>query len=119
MSKIGKAFMSLILDKKARTALEQSAARPKDMPSPAPAPVAAPQEHEAALQERLQAKLDEVQNRPPPSANPSRRELIQNARRVHASKQTILNDLSDEQRLKLQVLAMRAMMPSSGGKSDN
>ena len=124
MSKIGKAFMSLILDKKAREALETAQARPKARPNPAsrdaaPAPPPKPEPQGRALQDQLHAKLDEVQSRPRPSAAPSRQELIQNARRVHASKQAVLSDLSDEQRLKLQVLAMRAMRPSRGNKSDN
>ena len=44
---------------------------------------------------------------------PERAALIQNAMKVHSAKQTILAHLTDEQRAKLQSIAMKAMMPQS------
>ncbi|MBL4615903.1 MAG: hypothetical protein JKY27_13680 [Magnetovibrio sp.] len=113
MSKIGKALMSLLLDKKARDALHTAQQQPRparatSRPAP-PSPVAPPQ---LSVKAQLAAKLDEVQNRPKNNGSPDRKQLIQNAMRVRSSKQDILSDLSQEQRLKLQVLAMKAMMPN-------
>jgi len=125
MSKIGKAFMSLLLDKKAREALENAAARPKSAPQPAshPAshPAAAPQQRpepsQASIKAQLDATLDGIQNRPQnapgQTASPTRQQLIQAARRVHAARQDVLDDLSAEQKMKLQVMAMKAMAPKS------
>ena len=44
---------------------------------------------------------------------PERAALIQNAMKVHSAKQTILAHLTDEQRAKLQSIAMKAMLPQS------
>jgi len=114
MSKIGKAFMSLILDKKARDALENAAQRPK----PKARPVNAPREEpsEASIKAQLHAKLEGVQNRPQQTASPTRQQLIQNALRVHAAKQDVLDDLSQEQKMKLQVMAMKAMAPKGSSR---
>jgi hypothetical protein len=43
--------------------------------------------------------------------------LIQNALKVHSAKQTILSNLSDEQRAKLTELATKLLDPSSGGSA--
>jgi len=106
MSKIGKAFLSLILDKKAREALKIAAQQPK--PTPAPRNFVPPQ---PSLNKQLHTKLEAAQSRPRPNAAPNRQQLIQNAMRVRSSKQDVLQELSQEQRLKLQVMAMKAMMP--------
>jgi hypothetical protein len=112
MSKIGKAFMSLVLDKKAREALQNVTQKlpPSTVPPQAPQP---------SVKQRLDTKLEEVQNRPAQNVSPSRQQLIQDAIRVRASKQEVLSDLSQEQRLKLQVLAMKAMMPNRSNDKDN
>ena len=111
MSKIGKAFMSLILDKKAREALQNAAQQPK----PAPQPEVIPEPSQASIKAQLDATLDGIQNRPQThngqTASPTRQQLIQAARRVHAARQNVLDDLSAEQKLKLQVMAMKAMSP--------
>ena len=117
MSKIGKAFMSLILDKKARDALQNAAQRPQPDPLQTP-PVSAPQRPEpspepsqAQIKAQLDAKLNGMQNHLPQTASPTRQQLIQDARRVHAARQDVLDDLSAEQKMKLQVMAMKAMGP--------
>jgi len=45
-----------------------------------------------------------------PEATPDRAELIRQAVAIHRCKQTVLDHLSDEQRAKLLVLAMRTLM---------
>lgn len=120
MSKLGKAFMSLILDKKARDALQNAAQQPMAPPPPAATPAHPPVSRpQPSVKAQLDAKLDEVQNRPERTTTPTRQQLIQDALRVRASKQDVLADLSDEQRLKLQVLAMKAMMPPKPGGQGN
>lgn len=117
MSKIGKALMSLFLDKKAREALEKAAARPKPGAQPTPAPQQRPEPSQANIKAQLDATLDGIQDRahntPGHAASPSRRQLIQDALRVHAARQDVLDDLSTEQKMKLQVMAMKAMAPKS------
>ena len=123
MSKFSKAVMSLFLDQKARDAMElarhrktalKGAAQTQSGTTPT-TPEDQPQER---IKEQLDAKLDEVQKRTARAGSPSRQELIQNAMRVRAQKQDVLADLSDEQRLKLQVLAMKAMMPPKSREGD-
>jgi len=113
MSKIGKAFMSLLLDKKARESLQKAAAQPKPAPQQRPetTPAPAPEPSQAQIKAQFDAKMDGIQNRPAPKASPTRQQLIQNARRVHAARQDVLDDLSAEQKMKLQVMAMKAMSP--------
>lgn len=115
MSKIAKAFMSLILDKKAREALHTAAQQPKSAQTARPRPTHQQQDVKA----QLDAKLNEVQNRTENATPPDRKQLIQDAMRVRAAKQEVLADLSQEQRLKLQVLAMKAMMPNKPGGQDH
>ena len=121
MSKIGKAFMSLMLDKKARDALQNAAQRPSPAPQPtqssAPQSAVAPESSQASIKAQLDATLDGFHNRPQThagqTASPNRQQLIQAARRVHAARQDVLDDLSAEQKMKLQVMAMKAMAPKN------
>ncbi len=59
-------------------------------------------ERERAVQQ-IQAKAKNVMT-------PARAELIKNAMAVHKAKQTILAELSDENRAKLVLLALRMLM---------
>lgn len=117
MSKLGKAVMSLFLDKQARSALENARQSAKAAPQAHAPPQSGTsrESSQAEIKAQLDAKIAEVENRPAGGASPTRQDLINAARRVHAAKQEVLSDLSEEQRLKLQVLAMKAMMP---GKPD-
>jgi len=121
MAKLGKAFMSLFLDKKARDALEAKAALPKRQQqapqSPAnPSPPPAPQPTPHPSQEEIYARLDEAQQaKTQRSATPDRQQLIQNALQVRAKKAKMLEDLPPEQRQKLQALAMMSFMKSRPG----
>jgi hypothetical protein len=125
MSKLGRAFMSLILDKKARERLNAPGPGGANSPRgganspvpPASAPLSPPRSEptQAEIKARLDAKLDQVQNRPQRTASPTRQQLIQDALRTRSAKQDVFENLSPEQRLKLQVLAMKAMMPPKNG----
>jgi hypothetical protein len=118
MSKIGRAFMSIILDKKARERLNAPTPGGANSPEPpASAPLASPRRDptQAEIKARLDAKLDQVQNRPQRTASPTRQQLIQDALRTRSAKQDVFENLNAEQRLKLQVLAMKAMMPPKNG----
>jgi hypothetical protein len=65
------------------------------------------------------AKAERIEPAPPaiPPARdfltPERAALIQNAMKVHSAKQTILAHLSDEQRAKLNEIAMKTMFPQN------
>lgn len=123
--------MSLILDKKAREKLNAPAPAVGPAPGgvnplpgganspvhPASAPLSPPRRDptQAEIKARLDAKLDQVQNRPQRTASPTRQQLIQDALRTRSAKQDVFENLSAEQRLKLQVLAMKAMMPPKNG----
>ncbi|MBF0249556.1 MAG: hypothetical protein HQL35_02885 [Alphaproteobacteria bacterium] len=117
MSKISNALLSLFLDKKARQALEHTKERAHPhAPHHAPlAPPPPPEETQEDIKRQLDAKIDAVKEKGPGGIPKDRRQLIQEARRVHSAKQDVLKDLSPEQRLKLQVLAMKAMLPSKPG----
>jgi len=112
MSKLGKALMALLLDKKARSARHRvrraQATRPPHQPAPGTPPLT-----QAQIKAQLDAKLDQVHNRAAQSSSSTREQLLADAARVHAAKQDVLQDLSPEQKLKLQVLAMKAMAPKN------
>lgn len=111
--------MSLFLDKRARTALEQNKTVPEASPSPQRVPRQAHHQTQAEIKQQLDGKIDEIHNRPAKKASLTRQELIAEAQRVRAAKQTVLDELSEEQRLKLQVMAMKAMMPNKTNAPDN
>ncbi len=85
---IGKALAGLLLDKKAQAALKRRG-------NPAAG-------RDAAIAQ-AQAKMKGVMT-------PERAELIRQAMQVRKAKQTILADLSDEERQKLVALAMKKLM---------
>ncbi|MCW8915269.1 MAG: hypothetical protein OQK24_05365 [Magnetovibrio sp.] len=119
MSKISKALMSLLLDKRARSALEENQAAPKSPNTPKRIPRQAHHQTQTEIKQQLDSKIDEIHNRPEKKASLSRQEIIAEAQRVRAAKQTVLEELSKEQRLKLQVIAMKAMMPNKTNAPDN
>lgn len=127
MAKLGKALMSLLLDKKAREALETKAAlkavtpeRPaRTLPAPAslapepaltPAPITQPSREE--INARLDHAADVASGR---VKSPDRKQLIQNALNVRADKAKMLDDLPEEQRRRLQALAMMSFMKPPQG----
>lgn len=123
MAKFGKALMSLLLDKKARDALEAKSAATqayqqqrtttRERPQRAP-----PARHPS--QDEINARLDEahkasVTRAGARSGTPGRQQLIQQAMQVRANKAKMLDDLPEEQRLKLKAMAMMSFMKSRPG----
>ncbi|MEG3618405.1 hypothetical protein V5T82_08075 [Magnetovibrio sp. PR-2] len=119
MSKIGKAMMSLFLDKRARDVMEHAKTQPGDPPHPQRVARGLEHQSQKEIKQKLDSKIDEIHNKPQKTATPTRQELIDQARRVRAQKQDVLADLSPEQRMKLQVMAMKAMMPPKPGTPEN
>lgn len=114
MAKLGKALMSLLLDKKARDALEAKAAvtqayQQQRAVERERTPQAAPVRHPS--QGEINARLDKAQQASVTRAGtPGRQQLIQQAMQVRATKAKMLDDLPEEQRLKLKAMAMMSFM---------
>ncbi len=116
MAKLGKALMSLFLDKKARAALEAKASASAravhagTVPASAPARTPPPPH---PSQEEIIARLDDAQqSRTARAGTPSRQQLIEDAKKVRAQKAKMLDELPEEQRRKLQAMAMMSFMKS-------
>ncbi|HEY9163558.1 MAG TPA: hypothetical protein VIN57_03020 [Magnetovibrio sp.] len=116
MAKLGKALLSLLLDKKARAALEAQAAAPR--PQSPPVPIKAsptPQPHPSP--EEIYSRLDQAQQASVQrAASPDRRQLIQEALKVRANKAKMLEDLPDGQQRKLKALAMMSLLKARSGQ---
>jgi hypothetical protein len=123
MAKLGKALMSLFLDKKARAALEAKSAAAKAaaqqashqpplepiFPANEPPPL-------APTREEIHARLSDAQDRLSGRVGaPDRRQLINDALKVRADKAKMLEDLPEEQRRRLQALAMASFMKARPG----
>ena len=119
MSKLGKAMMSLFLDKRARETMELSKAQSMGQVPRRPVERGLDHQTQKEIKQKLDDKIDEIHNKPQKTTAPSRQELIAQAQRVRAQKQDVLADLSPEQRMKLQVMAMKAMMPPKPGTPEN
>jgi len=115
MAKLGKALMSLLLDKKAREALEAKAA------APARAQEQRTQEQRGQeqrgpqtphpSQDEIYARLEQAQQASQNRVNsPSRQQLIDEARRVRTEKAKMLDDLPEDQRRRLKAMAMMSFM---------
>ena len=119
MSKLGKAMMSLFLDKRAREVLGNAQSAPNTQPRRQPVPRGPEHQSQKEIKQQLDSKIDEIHSKPQKTTSLSRQELIAQAQRVRAQKQDVLADLTQEQRLKLQVMAMKAMMPPKPGTPEN
>lgn len=119
MAKLGKALLSLLLDKKARAALEAQAPAPRQgqaRPQEQARPAAAPQQPHPT-QEELYARLEQAQQASVQRAHsPDRRQLIQEALKVRANKAKMLEDLPDGQQRKLKALAMASLLKARSGR---
>jgi hypothetical protein len=93
---IAKALMSIVLDKKARQTWEKSREK------------AAGKDERAAAEKAAEAAAAQI-------VTDERKELIRNAIKVQKAKAEVLADLSDADRRKLYVAAMRAFL----GKGPN
>jgi hypothetical protein len=122
MAKLGKTLMSLFLDKKARAALEAKAAL-KQLPQSAhPAanmpPNVAPGtglgvRQPTPTREEINARLLEAEQAVSGRINtPDRQQLINQALKVRANKAKMLEELPEEQRRRLQALALMSFMKS-------
>ncbi|MCR4377317.1 MAG: hypothetical protein NUV50_04405 [Rhodospirillales bacterium] len=127
MAKLGKTLMSLFLDKKARAALEAKAALRQhsqssrhfpDLP-PASTPPGTPPGAQIARQpapptrDEINARLLEAEQAVSGRMKtPDRQNLIDQALKVRANKAKMLEELPEEQRRRLQALAMMSFMKS-------
>ncbi len=94
---VSKALLALVLDKRAREALEASNRSPPANPIKGPEPAA------PAPSEPRQARAMT------PAMTDQRRELIRNALAVQRSKQHVFDDLSEDAKAKLLIAAVKAM----------
>ncbi len=123
---VSKALLSVVMDKDARDRLE---ARKKTKPArKAPSPEPAPERPDPEpVQPPSQTKTDDTRElildalraaeqelTEKPKMTPERQALIQQALNVQRSKEHVLNGLSQEQRDKLYVVAMKTLQSPPG-----
>ncbi len=82
------------------------------LPAAEPAPM--PEMTRQDLNARLDAKLENFRRQAADPATLERRELIQNAMKIHSAKSKIFENLSDEERQKLHAMAMTVFSDGSG-----
>ena len=114
-----KALLSFFLDKDARDRLE---ARKNPSPEPAPEPpnpepvqptgLTKTEDTRELILDALRAAEQELVEKP--KMTPGRQALIQQAMNVRRSKEHVLNGLSQEQRDKLYVVAIKTLQSSPG-----
>ena len=111
---VSKALLSFVLDKDARDRLEaRKKTKPaKKNPSPNPEPVQPPRQTKTEdtrelILDSLRAAEQELAEKP--KMTPGRQALIQQAMNVRRSKEHVLNGLSQEQRDKLYVVAIKTL----------
>ncbi|MBL4691704.1 MAG: hypothetical protein JKY92_00015 [Magnetovibrio sp.] len=127
MAKLSKAFISLILDKKAREALKNRPQAPtpsaKAGPNTAlnlgagrpPEPVHAKPVDTHPSPQAIRDRLDQAEQEMEKNRSPERLQLIQSALKIRHEQSKLLEQLSDEQREKLQSLAVKSFL---GGETD-
>ncbi len=94
MNKLGKAFLSLFLDKKARASLaHKRAAQPA-----------------RGSRNKRDENIQDIQTSTNHVMTPARQQIIQDAMKVRAAKAKVLDDLSDEQKKKLYALAIKSLL---------
>jgi len=125
------ALLSILMDKKARAHLNKTPTEGKNthakslladdvdtgpatphVDTPKTRPASLPMSHDET-EALIRQSLDEAEREMTTRKNmpPERRALIENALSVRKSKEHILDDLTDEQREKLFVIAMKTMDP--------
>ena len=123
---VSKALLSFVLDKDARDRLEaqkktktaQKNPSPKPAPEPPnPEPVQPPrqtktEETRELILDSLRSAEQELAEKP--KMTPGRQALIQQAMNVRRSKEHVLNGLSQEQRDKLYVVAIKTLQSPPG-----
>ncbi len=108
---LSKALTSVFLDKNARRTMEVKRRR-HSLAAAEPAP--RPETPRQDLNARLDAKLEDFRRQAANPATRERRELIQNAIKIHGAKSKIFENLSDEERQKLHAMAMTVFSDGSG-----
>ncbi len=111
---LSKALTSVFLDKNARRTMEAKR-RQRSLPAAEPTgePAPRPETTRQELGALLDARLEDFRHQ---AANPvarERRELIQNALKIHGAKSRIFENLSDEERHKLHAMAIAAFIGGS------
>ncbi len=116
---VSKALLSFVLDKDARDRLE---ARKNPSPEPAPEPPnpepvqptgqTKTEDTRELILDSLRAAEQELAEKP--KMTPGRQALIQQAMNVRRSKEHVLNGLSQEQRDKLYVVAIKTLQSPPG-----
>ena len=116
---VSKALLSFVLDKDARDRLEaRKNPSPKPTPEPPnPEPVQPPgqtktEDTRELILDSLRAAEQELAEKP--KMTPGRQALIQQAMNVRRSKEHVLNGLSQEQRDKLYVVAIKTLQLPPG-----
>lgn len=125
---VSKAFLSVVMDKSARDNLEikkkiKQARKTEAPPTPSEVPPTAEPDpgslasmsHEETRQlivDSLKAAEEELGRKPEMTSE--REALIEEAMAVHRSKTHILDDISEEQRQKLYVLALKSLKTDPG-----
>ena len=116
---VSKALLSFVLDKDARDRLEaRKNPSPKPAPEPPnPEPVQPPRQTKTEdtrelILDSLRAAEQELAEKP--KMTPGRQALIQQAMNVRRSKEHVLNGLSQEQRDKLYVVAIKTLQLPPG-----
>ncbi|HIJ42731.1 MAG: hypothetical protein QF511_12495 [Rhodospirillales bacterium] len=113
---VSKALLSVVMDKKARDRLDTIRNGKK--------PASREQQIETmrnnfrqALTPEGEKKIESLRGTIDKVMTPERQELIRNAMKIHRAKMKILDDLSDEDKKKLYVAAVRAFLHQGKGKN--
>ena len=125
---VSKALLSVVMDKSARDNLEikkkikqarkaeapptPSEVPPTAEPDPNPMSTMSPEETRQLIVDSLKAAEEELGRKPEMTSE--RETLIEEAMAVHRSKTHILDDISEEQRQKLYVLALKSLKTDPG-----
>jgi len=112
MSKRPNAFMALFLDKKAREHLKNRSQHPAPQTVTFPS---TPQKEDHPSPENIRNRLDEAQTEMEKKRSPERLKLIKNAMNIRREQVKLLDQLSDDQRQRLQSFAVKSFL--NGGDS--
>ncbi len=113
---VSKALLSVVMDKKARDKLDTIRNGKK---------TTSREQHIETMQDTFQQaltpdgkeKLESLRGTIDKIMTPERQELINNAMKIHRAKMKILDDLSDEDKKKLYVIAVKAFLHQDKGNS--
>ena len=112
---VSKALLSFVLDKDARDRLEARKNPSPEPPNPEPVQPTEQTKTEDTRELNLDAlRTAEQELSEKPKMTPGRQALIQQAMNVRRSKEHVLNGLSQEQRDKLYVVAIKTLQSSPG-----